>query len=110
MVDGNSGSRQVLQWYLYLSLYMMDNRNTHLGQVPGQLAHHISYNLMENTLCQLRYQTLAGNTVAFRLAFDCLRVYVLPAKTKQIVITKRIYRCLPSYNLLTLMFRFYLIG
>lgn len=79
MVDGNSGSRQVLQWYLYLSLYMMENRNTHLGQVPGQLAHHISYNLMENTLCQLWCQTLAGNTVAFLLAFHCLQVYVQPA-------------------------------
>ena len=70
MLDGNSGRRQVLQWYLYLSFYMMENHNTHLGQVPGQLPHHISYKLMENTLFHLWCQRLAGNTVAFL----CLQV------------------------------------
>ena len=70
---------------------MMENRNTHLGQVPGQLPHHISYNLMENTLCQLWCQRLAGNTVAFLLAFHCLQVYVQPAKTKQIQLLEKEY-------------------
>ena len=69
----------------------MEKRNTHLGQVPGQLTHHINYNLIENTLCQLWCQRLAGNTVAFLLAFNCLQVYTQPVKTKQIQLLGKEY-------------------
>ena len=89
---------------------MLENRNTHLGQVPGHLPRHISYYLMENTLCQLWCQRLAGNTVAFLLAFHCLQVYVQPARqNKYSYYKKNIQLCahlqFPNFNVLFLFHR-----
>ena len=53
-----------------------------LDKVPGQVPHHPSNKLMENTLFQLWCQKLADNTVASLLAFHYLQVYIQPDKAK----------------------------